>query len=491
MKTSKIALHWQIMIGLALGILWALLSSSLGWSKFTIDWIDPFGKIFINLLKLIAVPLVLFSVIKGISDLSDTSKLGSMGGKTILTYVITTVIAIFIGLFIANLIQPGNMLSEERRITSRISYELWVNDNPDTEYQDDKRFLTDPTYSKYVAQAKAKLESVGSNVSQKKYETAQKTKDNGPLQFLVDMVPFNMFYAFSNGEGKPAMLQVIFFAVFFGVVLLMIQRDKAGPVINFVDGVNEVFIKMVDVLMRGAPFFVFALLAGIMSRLAGNNPQEVINIFVGLGGYALVVVLGLSVMVFVIYPGLLILLMGKKLGVSPIKAYINFFKGISPAQILAFSTSSSAATLPVTMECVTDRLGVPKKTANFVLPIGATVNMDGTSLYQAVAVLFLAQMHCIDLTIVQQLTIVITATLASIGSAAVPGAGLVMLIIVLQSVNLNPAWVGIILPVDRILDMCRTVVNVTGDAAVATIISELEELEELEIKPESVNEFSS
>jgi Na+/H+-dicarboxylate symporter len=263
------------------------------------------------------------------------------------------------------------------------------------------------------------------------------------------------------------MLQVIFFAIFFGVTLISIPRDLAQPVIDVVDGFNEVFLKMVDFVMQAAPFFVFALLAGVISKMAGDDPNAVIEIFKGLGWYSLAVVVGLAFMIFIFYP-LVASFMVKGMTLR------RFFRAISPAQFLAFSTSSSAATLPVTMECVRDNLGVSKETTSFVLPIGATVNMDGTSMYQAIAVVFLAQFHLVDLDLTQQLTIVLTATLASIGSAAVPSAGLIMLIIVLESVGLNPAWIAIIFPVDRILDMCRTVVNVTGDCTVATVVADSE-----------------
>lgn len=265
------------------------------------------------------------------------------------------------------------------------------------------------------------------------------------------------------------MLQIIFFAIFFGVCLLFIPNQKSQPVLILIDGINEVFLKMVDLVMQAAPFFVFALLAGVVSKMSGNDIGKVLEIFKGLSWYSLTVLIGLLLMIFVVYPSIL------KSFVKKI-SYLGFFKAMSPAQTLAFSTSSSAATLPVTMECVEQNLGVDKKISSFVLPIGATVNMDGTSLYQAVAVVFLAQMHMIDLTVSQQITVVITTTLASIGSAAVPSAGLVMLIVVLNSVGLNPAWIAIIFPVDRILDMFRTVVNVTGDAAVCTIIANGENL---------------
>jgi Na+/H+-dicarboxylate symporter len=491
MRKIRIALHWQIIIALLLGILWSVLSSKMGedWVKFTMNWIDPFGKIFISLLKLIAVPLVLFSVIKGISDISDSTRLGRLGLKTLVTYLVTTVIAVGLGLALVNIIKPGNLVSEDQRITNRIAYELWVEKTKGVEYQegDHVKLHKDPKYAKYLGKAEAVLEETEANDDvNAKLEIAKKTEDEGPLQFVVDMVPQNVFYAINAEDGKSKMLQVIFFAIFFGIVLIQIPKTKAEPVIKFVDGMNEVFLKMVDIIMKAAPFFVFALLAGLMVKMTGGDLKKMEEIFKALGWYSITVLLGLVLMIFVFYPMVMILLVSKKLGMKPLQAYKYFFKGISPAQFLAFSTSSSAATLPVTLDCVTENLKVPKPIANFVLPIGATVNMDGTSLYQAVAVIFLAQFHMIDLDIAQQMTIVLTATLASIGSAAVPSAGLIMLIVVLQSVGLNPAWIAIILPIDRILDMCRTVVNVTGDATVATIIAQSEG--ELNLKKEPVPE---
>ncbi len=462
---GKLALHWKIIIGLVLGVLWALLSSTLGWSQFTIDWINPFGDIFISLLKLIAVPLVLFSIISGVAGLGDPASLGRMGGKTLLFYFSTTLLAVALGLVLVNLVKPGNFIDKEARVDNRISYELWAQET-NQEIKDGQHYLVKPELADRVKVVK---ENKGTPVNEKvesKLATAASTKDAGPLQALVDLVPQNIFGALGD---NGAMLKVIFFALFFGVSLLLIPQSKAKPVKDFVDGAMEVFLKMVDLVMQASPFFVFALLAGTVSEMAGDNVSKVLEIFKGLSWYSLVVFLGLALMIFAVYPFIL------KMFVKAI-SYTSFFKGISPAQTLAFSTSSSAATLPVTMECVEDNLGVDKKITSFVLPIGATVNMDGTSLYQAVAVVFLAQMHLIDLTMGQQLTIVLTATLASIGSAAVPSAGLVMLIIVLQSVGLNPAWIGIILPVDRILDMCRTVVNVTGDATVSTVIAKGEGL---------------
>lgn len=463
---KKLALHWKIIIGLILGVIWALVSSKLGWSTFTLNWIAPFGTIFINLLKLIAVPLVLFSIISGVAGLGDPKSLGRMGLKTLVFYFTTTILAVSLGLVLVNVVAPGKLVDEQSRIDNRISYELWAN-SEGIEVKDGINYLQD---AEFAERAKEITELSAAQIQDaavaEKMETANKTKASGPLQFLVDIVPTNIFMSL-NDNGL--MLQVIFFALFFGISMLFIPDSKSDPVKHFIDGAMEVFLKMVDLIMQASPFFVFALLAGVISKMAGDDLGKVLEIFKGLSWYSLTVFLGLMLMIFAFYPLIL------KLFVRVI-SYTGFFKGISPAQTLAFSTSSSAATLPVTMECVEDNLGVDKKITSFVLPIGATVNMDGTSLYQAVAVVFLAQLHMIDLSLGQQLTIVLTATLASIGSAAVPSAGLVMLIIVLQSVGLNPAWIGIILPVDRILDMCRTVVNVTGDATVSTVIAKGEGL---------------
>lgn len=461
---KKLALHWKIIIGLLLGIVWALASSSMGWSTFTINWIAPFGTIFINLLKLIAVPLVLFSIIAGVAGIGDPSSLGRMGGKTLLAYLITTLLAVGLGLTLVNIIKPGALVDQESRIDNRISYELWAQEQG-VEIKDGINYLQDPSFMERAGRINDLVKAKGEDATvTAKMKTANETKDAGPLQPLVDLVPQNFFKALTD---NGLMLQIIFFAIFFGVSLLFIPKDKSGPVIKLVDSVMEVFLKMVDFVMQASPFFVFALLAGVISKMAGDDIGKVVEIFKGLSWYSLTVFLGLVLMIFVMYPLIL------KLIVRSIP-YNGFFKAMGLAQTTAFSTSSSAATLPVTMECVEDNLGVDKKITSFVLPIGATVNMDGTVLYQAVAVVFLAQLHLIDLTIGQQLTIVLTATLASIGSAAVPSAGLVMLIIVLGSVELNPAWIAIIFPVDRILDMCRTVVNVTGDATVSSIIAQSE-----------------
>ena len=459
---KKLPLHVKIMLGLLAGVIWAFISSSLGWNKFTIDWIDPFGQIFIRMLKYIAVPLVLFSIISGISSLKDMSKLGRMGGKTLGFYLVTTVTAVGLGLFLVNTLNPGGFIDEEQRIKNRLSYETWVAETEGVEILDGKNLLNDPRYSNVEVEERV-LSAADSANLKAKMAMAAKNKDAGPLQFIVDMVPENIVLSLSN---QQLMLQVIFFAIFFGITMAMIPDEKVKGLAGFIDGTNEVFLKMVELVMKAAPFFVFCLLAGIIAKMA-DTTAEVIEIFKGLASYSAVLVLGLLILIFGFYPIVLRLIV-RTIG------YRKFFKNMGPAQLMAFSTSSSAATLPVTMECVEDNMGVSKNVASFVLPVGATVNMDGTSLYQAVAVVFLAQMHGVDLSTTQQLTIVLTATLASIGSAAVPSAGLIMMILVLQSVGLNPAWVAILFPVDRPLDMLRTVVNVTGDATVSTIVAKTE-----------------
>lgn len=467
---KNLPLHFKIIIGLVLGIIWAFISSSLGLNQFTINWIDPFGQIFIRLLKFIAVPLVLFSIIDGVSGLTDTSSLGRMGFKTLVLYLASTVTAITIGLLIVNFVAPGTHIDKDQRDKNRVAYELWVQQTPSVEILDGKNYLSDP---KYIAIVNEMSQGQEVNLDQKKVEEkvalAKQQKEEPPLQFVVDMVPENIILSISNNK---LMLQVIFFAIFFGITLAVIPGSKGAPVKDFIHSINEIFLRMVDTIMKAAPFFVFALLAGVVAKMA-DSPAEVFQIFRSLGSYTITVLVGLAVMLFIFYP-LIAKAFIKRMN------YKKFFRILSPAQFLAFSTSSSAATLPVTMECVEDGMGVSKKVSSFVLPIGATVNMDGTSLYLAIAAVFLAQLHFVDLSLSQQLVIVLTATMGSIGTAAVPGASLVMLIIILQTVGLNPAWVAIIFPVDRILDMVRTVANVTGDATVATIIAGSEG--ELEVK---------
>jgi len=416
----KLALHWKILIGMLLGLVFGFIMLQVGGKAFTQDWIKPIGSIFVKLLKLIAIPLILASLIKGISDLKDISKFKNIGLKTIGIYVVTTIIAISIGLALVNIIQPGDGVSEETIAK-----------------------LTD-TYSENSS-VKAKIAE------------ASKQMNTGPLQFLEDMVPDNAFNALSNNK---LMLQVIFFSIFLGISMLLIGEKRAEPMKQLFDSLNDVVLKMVDLIMLSAPIAVFALLANVV--VSSDDP----DILFALLKYAGVVVFGLVLMI--VFYCIIVATFTKK---NP----FWFLKEISPAQLLAFSTSSSAATLPVTMERVEEHIGVDKEVSSFVLPVGATINMDGTSLYQAVAAVFIFQALGLDLTFADQITIVLTALLASIGSAAVPGAGMVMLVIVLESVGLPPELLPIglalIFAVDRPLDMCRTVVNVTGDATVAMVVA--------------------
>ncbi|MDA8980291.1 dicarboxylate/amino acid:cation symporter [Chitinophagales bacterium] len=459
---KPLALHWKIIIGMALGIVWSLLSAQFGWGTFTLNWIKPFGDIFLNALKLIALPLVLFSVIGGIIGIGNPQLLGRMGGKTLGLYLISTVFAVTLGLVLVNLFKPG----ENEDVKNRLQYELWANTN-EIAIKDGKCFACMEENQALVLEVEAFMATQEiSDEIQGKLKTKEETQAGGPLRALVDIVPSNLFDAFV----KNSMLQIIFFAIFFGLASLYIPEKEGKIVKEFIHAINEVFLKMIDFIMLLAPYFVFALMAGVLTSIAGDDFSAMLAVFEKLIYYCIVVLLGLLAMIFIFYP-LLLKLFTKDFN------YKEFFKNIAPAQSLAFSTSSSAATLPVTLEVVEENLKVSKKVSSFVLPIGATVNMDGTSLYQAVAAIFLAQFHMIDLSLGQQLTIIATATLASIGSAAVPSAGLVMLMIVLTSVGLNPAWIAIILPVDRLLDMVRTTVNVTGDATIATLVDKTEKHE--------------
>jgi|TARA_B110000305_G_scaffold73161_1_gene82083 Na+/H+-dicarboxylate symporter len=459
-KNKNLALHWQVIIGLVLGGVYAWFAVANNWIHFTMDYINPFGNIFINLLKMIAVPLVLFSIISGIISLKDITQLGRMGIKTLCLYLVTTLFSVSLGLVYVNIVKPGENQSLEIRTEKRIEYEIWLSENPHVERVDDINFLSDPNFSEKIAEVRARIkgEEITGWVADKVNKRA-KEKTKGPLSALEDVFSSNIFRSLTDSK----MLQIIFFGILFGAVLSMIPKEKAKPVMDLVEGLNEVFVKMVMVIMKAMPFFVFALMAGQIVKAAGSDPNkftELMKFYLWYGG---VVIAGLVTMAFIFYPIIVKIFTG--LG------FRKFLRSVKDAQITAFSTSSSVATLPVTMGCLENNLKVSKSTTSFVLPIGATVNMDGTSLYQGIAVVALAQFHMVDLSILQQLIIVGTATLASIGAAAIPSAGLILMMVVLESVGLNPLWIAIIFPIDRILDMCRTVVNVTGDASVAAIIA--------------------
>lgn len=417
-------LHWQIIIGLILGVLYGILASITGLEGFTASWITPFGTIFIRLLKLIAVPLVLASLICGVASLSDLKRLSRIGGKTITIYIGTTVVAVTIGLVIVNVLKPGHQVPPQMR------------DQLEATYQSDVESRTN---------------------------IARQTREQGPLQPLVDMVPENLFGAAADNRN---MLQVVFVALLFGIGLIQVSADRAKPVIGFFEGLNDVIIRLVDLIMLMAPVGVFALIASTITSVAGNNLTQVLDLLGALGYYCIAVVGGLLIHTLITYPVLLRFL-------SPM-SIPTFFRGIGQAQLVAFSTSSSGATLPVTMERCREKLGVSEEITSFVLPLGATINMDGTALYQAVAAVFIAQAVGMDLGLSQQLTIVVTAVLASIGTAAVPSAGIIMLVIILQAIGVPTAGIALILGVDRILDMLRTVTNVTGDATVSILVASSE-----------------
>ena len=400
---------------MALGVIFGLIMANFDFGKnFISDWIKPFGTIFINSLKLIAIPLILASLVKGISDLKDISKLSKMGGVTISIYIATTVLAVSIGLIVVNVIKPGDSISDETRIELINAYESDA---------DEKR------------------------------EVAANTKNSGPLQALIDVVPSNIVYAASNNKN---MLQVIFFAILFGISMILIPPKKSKPIKEFFDSLNEVILKIIDIIMLFAPYGVFALLA----TLIVEAPKW--DLLSSLLLYSITLVLGLALLILIY-----VLIVKIFTGNGP-----NYFlKGILPAQLVAFSTSSSAATLPVTMDRVHNNLGVKEEVSSFVLPIGATINMDGTALYQAIAAVFIAQTFGLDLSLGAQLGIILTATLASIGAAAVPSAGIIVLVIVLSQAGIPEAGLALIFAVDRPLDMCRTVVNITGDATVSMLVA--------------------
>ena len=417
-------LHWQIIIGLILGLAYGVVAAAAGWTTFTSHWIAPFGTIFLRLLQFIAMPLVLASLVTGVASLSNLQKLSRIGGKTLAIYMTTTLLALIIGLTVVNVLKPGHSVPAEMR---------------------------DRLQSTYATDAASRQEQ------------AEAAQSRGPLQPIVDIFPGNFFEAAGNNRN---MLQVVFVAIFFGIGLLMIPKDKSEPLLRLFESLNELVIKLVDIIMYIAPIGVFALLADTITSIAKGGLSDIIELLGALGYYCIAVILGLALHIGIVYTGMLKLF-------SPMRI-VDFYRGFAPAQLVGFSTSSSGATLPVSMECAEKNLGVSEEVSSFVLPLGATVNMDGTALYQAVAAVFIAQTLGMGLDLAAQATIVFTALLASIGTAAVPSAGIVMLVIILESVGIPSAGIALILGVDRILDMLRTVTNITGDAAVSVIVAHSE-----------------
>lgn len=425
MKRLKFPLHIKILAGLVAGLVFGLICIFTGIpNDLVIDYVKPFGTIFVNGLKLIAMPLIIASLIVGVANLGDVSKLSRIGTKTIGIYLTTTLIATTLGLLIVNIIQPGKIITENTRTEIMLMFE---------------------------------------NDASNSTHAAEDLKKKGPLQPLVNIVPDNLFKSASENSN---MLQIVFFSILFGVALLQIKSDKKSVVVGFFEGLNDVVLRIIDFIMMTAPYGVFALISTLVVEVAGSNPSKALEVLSALLLYAATVLLGLIIMVLGVYPTILKTFTKVK--------YRAFFKGIRDAQLLAFSTSSSSATLPVTMECVEKKIGVSEEVTSFVLPLGATINMDGTSLYQSVAAVFIAQAMGLELTIGSQIAIVLTAVLASIGSAGVPGAGMVMLVIVLEAAGIPAAGLALIVAPDRPLDMCRTVINITGDATVATVVASTE-----------------
>lgn len=418
-KKRKFPLWLKIIIGMILGIIWGLFAVRVGLEKFTTDWIKPWGTIFIKLLKLVAVPLIFVSLVKGITSVTDISKLGRIGVKTVGLYVITTVISIIIGLVVVNAVKPGNSFSEAKRAEFQAQYEQSIREKEDV---------------------------------------AAGLKKGSPLFFFEEMVPDNIFKAAGD---NTKMLQIIFFSLLFSVAMIMLEAAKIQVVKDMFDGLNEIILKIVDIIMMFAPVGVFALLSSLVTDFSGDA-----DLFVALGKYAGLTFFGILALVFTLYP--LFLKLFSKVKIR------DFYRAMLPAQMVAFSTSSSAATLPVTLKQCTEQLKISSGVANFVLPVGVTINMNGTSFYQAVSAVFIAQVFGLDLTMGQQLTIILTATLASIGTPGVPGGAIIMLVIVLTTVGIPAEGLALIMGIERPLDMMRTVANITGDATVATIVASSE-----------------
>lgn len=393
---KKIQLSTKILIGLAAGIVVGILLQ--GSPDVASTWIKPFGTAFLNLIKMIIVPLVLASLVVGTCGLGDVKKLGRIGGKTLAYYLLTTAFAVILGLILANIFKVG-------------------------------AGFTLPTELKPT-------------------EASQIPKF---IDTLLNIIPTNPIKALAEGN----MLQIILFALILGGGIVVLG-DKGKPLFNFFDSLTEVTYRITGGIMGFAPYAVFALITPVV---AVNGPKVLLPLL----SVIIIVYVGCFLHAVIVYSSTLALFAKY----SPLK----FFKGIFPAQAIAFTTCSSSATLPVNMQCTEENLGVPKSICSFVLPLGATINMDGTALYQGVCALFIANVFGIDLTMSQQVTIVLTATLASIGTAGVPGAGLIMLTMVLQTVGLPLEGLALVAGIDRILDMARTTINITGDSACAVIMA--------------------
>lgn len=413
MAVLKLKLHWQILIALGLAVLAGSLAGTEG-GLFGVSFQAVFGfvgALFLNALKMLIVPLVVSSIIVGVAGIGSGGAFGRLGLKTLLYYLTTTLFAVLVGLTMVDLLAPGI-----------------VDGHP-------ARHLLGMTGN--LADIAARVEGRGSA---------------DLVGLFLRMVPPNVVAAAAHGQ----MLGLIFFSLLFGFFITKVEEPYAESQYNFWQGALQVMMKITYWVMRFAPIGVFGLVAKVVAETGYSA-------FVPLGWFFVCVLLGLATHFFVVLP-LLLLLVGR---VNPLEHY----RAMAPALLTAFSTSSSAATLPLTMDCVHKNAGVSTRTASFVLPLGATVNMDGTALYECVAAMFLAQAYGIDLGFAQQFTIVLMALVTSIGVAAIPSASLVAIAIILGAVGLPVEAIGLILAVDRILDMCRTAVNVFSDSCGAVIIA--------------------
>jgi len=406
----KIPVYLQILAGMCIGIVAGLIAIAINGHQFVTDWVKPWGQIFIRLLQLVAVPLVFISLVKGVIGLGDVSRFSKMGLKTIALYVITTVIAILLGITLVSVIKPGQYFDASQTI------------------------VMEGTFSSSME--------------------ARRTQD-GPLNFLFEIIPNNIFAAIGDNSK---MMQIIFFALFFGVAALTIGKKDVKPVLKLVNSLYAIILKMVNLIIKAAPYGVFALLAGLVVDTSGD-----LGMFRALAVYGLTVMAGLMIICFGFYPLFMKLFTG-----MPIK---RFIKEAHPAQLVAFSTSSSAATLPVTMDVAINRLGLPEETVSFVMPTGATLNMDGTSCFQAISIIFIAQVLGLDLSLGQMITIILMTTISSIGAPGIPGGSYVVMTMVLSSIGIPAQGLALILGIDRPLDMMRTAVNVTGDFVVTAIVA--------------------
>ncbi|MCW8899950.1 MAG: dicarboxylate/amino acid:cation symporter [Gammaproteobacteria bacterium] len=417
----KLKLHWQILIALALAVLAGILAgktASIGGVTFY-EIFSFFGALFMNALKMIIIPLIVSSIIVGVAGLGGGSGLARMSGRTILYYATTSLFAILIGLFFVNVLTPG------------------------------------------IIDGQPAQQVLGLDIEQGKL-AAEKVAERGVGDIagvFLDMVPKNVFAAAANGQ----LLGLIFFSILFGYFMTKIQEAYAEAQYNFWQGILEVMMKITDLVMKFAPIGVFALVAKV---IAGMDANEMLSLASTLGWFALSVLLALATHMLLILP-LMLKYIAK---VSPVR----HFQAMSPALLTAFSTASSSSTLPITMDCVENNAGVSNKTTSFVLPLGATVNMDGTALYECVAAMFIAQAYGLELSFTVQFTVVLVALLTSIGVAGIPAASLVAITIILGVIGLPVEALGLILAVDRILDMFRTSVNVFSDSCGAVIIGRLE-----------------